>query len=149
MRIKTRFTIHLALGLVLWLLGTGISIAIIVEGLLPSLGFHINMDDEGLIVGGFSGLARCYASLCSAGISAVRSASLCPGFSSSRGTTTWSPAIWRTYITEPENYACGTACIRRCSSSFNPWAVSCKQTKWRETGSNKPSRNGLRGYPMI
>ena len=51
MRIKTRFTIHLALGLTLWLLGTGIFIVILFEGLLPSLGYNISMDNEGLIVG--------------------------------------------------------------------------------------------------
>lgn len=51
MRIKTRFTIHLALGLVLWLLGTGIFVVLIIEGLLPLLGIHISMDDEGLLVG--------------------------------------------------------------------------------------------------
>lgn len=51
MRIKTRFTIHLALGLTLWLLGTGGLIAILIDGLLPLLGYHISMEDEGLIVG--------------------------------------------------------------------------------------------------
>ncbi|MFD3258147.1 sensor histidine kinase [Paenibacillus lentus] len=55
MRIKTRFTIHLALGLVLWLLGTGILIVILLEGLLPLLGIPISMDHEGLIVGGIFG----------------------------------------------------------------------------------------------
>ncbi|MEK3782764.1 sensor histidine kinase [Paenibacillus sp. FSL R5-0810] len=55
MRIKTRFTIHLALGLILWMLGTGLLIVIMLEGLLPVLGIHISMDDEGLVVGGIFG----------------------------------------------------------------------------------------------
>ncbi|OME89021.1 MULTISPECIES: sensor histidine kinase [Paenibacillus] len=51
MRIKTRFTIHLALGLILWMLGTGVLVVIILEGLLPLLGIHVSLDDEGLFVG--------------------------------------------------------------------------------------------------
>ncbi|WP_433940842.1 sensor histidine kinase [Paenibacillus lautus] len=51
MRIKTRFTIHLALGLILWLLGTGMLLVILLEGILPMLGIHITVDNEGLIVG--------------------------------------------------------------------------------------------------
>ncbi|WP_127591348.1 sensor histidine kinase [Paenibacillus lautus] len=55
MRIKTRFTIHLALGIILWMLGTGILLVIMLEGLFPLLGIDISMDNEGLVVGGFFG----------------------------------------------------------------------------------------------
>ncbi|OIB00972.1 two-component sensor histidine kinase [Paenibacillus sp. LC231] len=55
MRIKTRFTIHLALGLILWMLGTGILLVIMLEGLFPLLGIDISMDNEGLFVGGLFG----------------------------------------------------------------------------------------------
>lgn len=57
MRIKTRFTIHLALGLILWMLGTGLLVVIMIEGLLPLLAIDISMDNEGLIVGGFFGVS--------------------------------------------------------------------------------------------
>lgn len=51
MRIKTRFTLHFALGLILWMLGTGFVIVMLFEGLLPLLNIHISPDSEGLLVG--------------------------------------------------------------------------------------------------
>lgn len=51
MRIKTRFTFHLALGLVLWLLGTGIGIVLILEVLLPIFHVIIGTNTEGVLVG--------------------------------------------------------------------------------------------------
>lgn len=57
MRIKTRFTIHLASGLILWLLGTGILLVIMLEGVLPMLGIHFSEDNEGLIVGAIFGVS--------------------------------------------------------------------------------------------
>ncbi|MED4402290.1 HAMP domain-containing sensor histidine kinase [Metabacillus fastidiosus] len=50
MRIKTRFTVHLALGLVFWMFATGFSILFIVEGILPFLNIIVSTDDEGLLV---------------------------------------------------------------------------------------------------
>ncbi|MDC2864421.1 sensor histidine kinase [Bacillus sp. BP-3] len=52
MRIKTRFTFHIALGLILWMLVTGFGIVIIVEGILPPLGINVNENTEGLLVAG-------------------------------------------------------------------------------------------------
>lgn len=57
MRIKTRFTIHLALGLILWMLGTGLLVVILIEGLLPLLDIHVSMDEEGLVVGWVFGIS--------------------------------------------------------------------------------------------
>ncbi|MGE8203616.1 sensor histidine kinase [Heyndrickxia sp. NPDC080065] len=51
MRIKTRFTLHLALGLVLWMLGTGLSIILILQGLLPLFHVLIGTNTEGVLVG--------------------------------------------------------------------------------------------------
>lgn len=51
MRIKTRFTLHLALGLILWMLGTGLLVVIMIEGILPSLDIHVSMEEEGRFVG--------------------------------------------------------------------------------------------------
>lgn len=52
MRIKTRFTFHLALGLILWMLVTCFGIVIIVEGILPLFGIIGNENTEGLLVAG-------------------------------------------------------------------------------------------------
>ncbi|HDX9577062.1 TPA: HAMP domain-containing histidine kinase [Bacillus pseudomycoides] len=52
MRIKTRFTFHLALGLILWMLVTGFGIVIILEGILPIFGIIVSEDNEGLLVAG-------------------------------------------------------------------------------------------------
>ncbi|ENQ3077002.1 sensor histidine kinase [Bacillus sp. WLY-B-L8] len=52
MRIKTRFTFHLVLGLILWMLLTGFSILVILEGILPQFGIIISTDNEGLFVAG-------------------------------------------------------------------------------------------------
>ncbi|SFC58556.1 Signal transduction histidine kinase [Bacillus sp. 491mf] len=52
MRIKTRFTFHLAIGLILWMLVTGFCIVIIVEGILPLFGIIVNENTEGLFVAG-------------------------------------------------------------------------------------------------
>ncbi|GIO96018.1 hypothetical protein J14TS5_11040 [Paenibacillus lautus] len=57
MRIKTRFTIHLALGLILWLLGTGLLGVFIIEGILPLLGIHVSIDEEGLVIGWVFGIS--------------------------------------------------------------------------------------------
>lgn len=57
MRIKTRFTIHLALGLILWMFGTGLLVVIMIEGLLPLLDIHVSMDEEGLVVGWVFGIS--------------------------------------------------------------------------------------------
>ncbi|MFS0881835.1 two-component sensor histidine kinase [Bacillus sp. 7586-K] len=51
MRIKTRFILHFALGLTLWLLGTGLCIPIILQGILPLFDVMVNSNTEGLIVG--------------------------------------------------------------------------------------------------
>ncbi|TVX87069.1 sensor histidine kinase [Paenibacillus agilis] len=51
MRITTRFIVHLALGLVLWILASGLSIIIIIEGILPPLGLIVNENTEGMLVG--------------------------------------------------------------------------------------------------
>lgn len=51
MRIKTRFTFHLALGLILWMLATGFSILIILEGILPLLDIIVGINTEGILVG--------------------------------------------------------------------------------------------------
>jgi len=51
MRIKTRFTLHLSLGLVLWILGAGFSILIIIEGVLPLIHVTVDPNTEGLFVG--------------------------------------------------------------------------------------------------
>lgn len=51
MRIKTRFTIHLALGLVLWMLGTGVGIVLILEVLLPIFHVILGTNTEGALVG--------------------------------------------------------------------------------------------------
>ncbi|TQR20508.1 sensor histidine kinase [Psychrobacillus vulpis] len=50
MRIKTRFTLHLTLGLVLWMLATGFSIIILLEGILPLFDVAVNTKNEGLLV---------------------------------------------------------------------------------------------------
>ncbi|MDM5157189.1 HAMP domain-containing sensor histidine kinase [Bacillus sp. DX1.1] len=49
MRIKTRFTFHLALGLVFWMLATGFGIVIIIEGILPLFDIIFSTNDEGLL----------------------------------------------------------------------------------------------------
>ncbi|MGE7091502.1 sensor histidine kinase [Lysinibacillus sp. NPDC048646] len=51
MRINTRFTLHLALGIILWILVTGLGILIILEGILPIIAITANEDFEGLLVG--------------------------------------------------------------------------------------------------
>ncbi|MGG4345761.1 sensor histidine kinase [Paenibacillus lautus] len=57
MRIKTRFTIHLALGLILWLLGTGLLGVFIIEGILPLFVTDVTIDDEGLVIGWVFGIS--------------------------------------------------------------------------------------------
>ncbi len=51
MRINTRFTLHLALGIILWILATGVGILLILEGILPLVAITANEDFEGLLVG--------------------------------------------------------------------------------------------------
>ncbi|MCR8846036.1 HAMP domain-containing histidine kinase [Paenibacillus sp. SC116] len=51
MRITTRFIVHLALGLVFWILASGLGIPIIVEGILPLFDLIVNENTEGLLVG--------------------------------------------------------------------------------------------------
>ncbi|MDQ0174981.1 sensor histidine kinase [Bacillus chungangensis] len=57
MRIKTRFTFHLVLGLSLWMLVTGFSILIILEGILPLLNIIVHTIDEDLLVAWISGIS--------------------------------------------------------------------------------------------
>ncbi|MFD0868887.1 sensor histidine kinase [Paenibacillus residui] len=57
MRIKTRFTLHLALGLILWMLGTGVIIIMLLEGLLPIFDIRVNPENEALLVGWIFGVS--------------------------------------------------------------------------------------------
>lgn len=51
MRIKTRFIFHLALGLVFWILVSGVLILFVVKAILPLLHILLNEDMEGVLVG--------------------------------------------------------------------------------------------------
>lgn len=57
MGIKTRFTLHFALGLTLWLLGTGLSLVILFEVLLPLFDVVVGENTEGLLVGSIFALS--------------------------------------------------------------------------------------------
>ncbi|QPQ28917.1 sensor histidine kinase [Lysinibacillus sp. JNUCC 51] len=50
MRINTRFTLHLALGIILWMLLSGICIVIGLEGILPLFKKSVSEDYENLLV---------------------------------------------------------------------------------------------------
>ncbi|WP_028594004.1 sensor histidine kinase [Paenibacillus assamensis] len=51
MRITTRFIVHLALGLVHWILASALSMIIIIEGIFPLFGLIVNENTEGMLVG--------------------------------------------------------------------------------------------------
>ena len=57
MRINTRFTLHLALGIILWILATGVGIMLILEGILPLIDWNVNEAKEGLLVAWIFGIS--------------------------------------------------------------------------------------------